>query len=207
MSADALSRKRYCMVAISFGTKMAMIVSGAAVIAIGFITLILTWVWWGRFTDSILFFMLFFPFGLLLMLAALIFSTKPRAPKYPGYGRYPPHSQAAGQYPPSGEYPQGQYPPQPPQDYESQQQAYRQVYDQAYQYAYEQGYTMGLQKLYEQMYQGQGQPYQQNQQYQGYQPYQQYQSQQPYQGYQPYQQYQSYQPYQGYPGYQQYQSY
>lgn len=189
------------MVAISFGAKIAMIVAGAATIAIGFIILIVTWVWWGRFTDSVLFFMLFFPIGLLLMLTALIFNTKRRAPKYPGYGPYPQPSQAAGQYPPSGEYPPGQYPPQPPQDYESQQQAYRQVYDQAYQYAYEQGYTMGLQKLYEQMYQGQGQPYQQNQQYQAYQPYQQYQS------YQPYQQYQSYQQYQGYPGYQQYQSY
>ncbi|WP_455278217.1 hypothetical protein [[Eubacterium] cellulosolvens] len=200
--ADALSRKRYLMVAISFGAKLAMIVSGAAIIAVGFIVFIVTWVWWGRFTDSVLFFMLFFPIGLLLMLAALIFTTKPRAPKprYPGYGPYPQPSQGGGQYPPSGEYAQGQYPPQSQQEYESQQ-AYRQMYDQAYQYAYQQGYTMGLQKLYEQMYQGQGQPYQQ------YQQYQQYQSYQPYQGYQPYQQYQSYQPYQGYPGYQPYQSY
>ena len=203
-SADALSRKRYVMVSISFGAKIAMIVAGAAIIAVGFIVFLVTYVWWNRFTDSVLFFMLFFPIGLLLMLTALIFTTKPRAPKYPRYGGYPPPSQAAGQYPPSGEYPQGQYPPQSPQEYESQQQAYRQVYDQAYQYAYQQGYTMGLQKLYEQMYQGQGQPYQQ---YQGYQPYQQYQSYQAYQGYQPYQQYQAYQPYQGYPGYQSYQSY
>ncbi|MEM3018608.1 MAG: hypothetical protein QXO25_07000 [Candidatus Bathyarchaeia archaeon] len=93
------------------------------------------------------------PIGLLLMLSAVIFGTKPSAPKYPGYPQYYQQYQAAGQYPP------------PPQDFTGQQRAYGQMYDQAYQYGYQYGYWLAMQKAAEQMYRAYRQPYQYYQQY------------------------------------------
>ena len=200
------------MVEISFGAKLAMIIAGAATIAIGFIILILTWVWWGRFTDSVLFFMLFFPIGLLLMLAALIFNTKPSLERARRMGFDQAYSNV--------------------QDHRYSDESHKKIYEDTYQEAYRQGYAYGQERLHENMYRNLGPEYEQyhrayghqyppyqgyppydqySQSYQGYPPYDQYS--QSYQGYQPYQQYQSYQPYQqypsyqGYPGYQGYQQY
>jgi len=132
------------MVSISLGAKVALIVTGAAIIGAGALIFILTYLWWGSFIDSILFFLLFIPVGLLLMVSALVFGTKPSAPKYPGY---PPFY--------------SQY----PQDFAGQQKAYGQMYDQAYQYGYQYGYWLAMQKAAEQMYKSYRQPYQYYQQY------------------------------------------
>jgi len=141
------------MVSISLGAKVALIVTGAAIMGVGVLVFVLTYMWWGSFIDSILFFLLFIPVGLLLMVSALVFGTKPSAPKYPGYPPFYSQYQATGQY------------PLPPQDFAGQQKAYGQMYDQAYQYGYQYGYWLAMQKAAEQMYKSYRQPYQYYQQY------------------------------------------
>jgi hypothetical protein len=141
------------MVSISLAAKVALIATGAGIVGAGALIFILTYLWWGSFIDSVLFFFLFIPIGLLLMLSAVIFGTKPSAPKYPDYSQFYPQYQGAGQYPP------------PPQNFGGQQRAYGQMYDQAYQYGYQYGYWLAMQKAAEQMYRAYRQPYQYYQQY------------------------------------------
>ncbi|MCX6660468.1 MAG: hypothetical protein NTX81_08875 [Candidatus Bathyarchaeota archaeon] len=141
------------MVAISLGAKIGLMIAGVIILVTGMLVFILTFTWWGRWVDSILFLLLFVPFGLLFMFTALIFGTKPSMPRSPGYPS--PYQQYPGQYQAGGQY------PPPPQDFEGQQKYYRQMYDQAYQSGYQQGYWLGLQKATEQMYKNYRQPYQQ----------------------------------------------